>query len=57
MRSVALIAVAIAGAISFGSTAHATGLTPIPLPEPGTLSILGAAVAGLIIGGRFIRRK
>ena len=55
MRSFLVLAAAIAGAASHASTAHATGI--VPIPEPGTLSLFGAALAGLIIGGRFIRRK
>jgi hypothetical protein len=49
------VAAACASSMSLTSTAYAG--VPVPLPEPGTLSILGAAVAGLIVGGRFIRRK
>lgn len=29
----------------------------IPIPEPSALSIYGAAVAGIIIGARLLRRK
>jgi len=55
MRSFALLMAAIGATVSLGSTAHATGIAP--LPEPGILSIVGAALAGVIIGGRFINRK
>jgi hypothetical protein len=55
MRSFLIFAAAIVGAATLATTAHATAI--VAVPEPGTLSLFGAAVAGLIIGGRFLRRK
>lgn len=31
--------------------------TTIPIPEPSMLSIYGAGLAGLVIAGRWLRRK
>jgi hypothetical protein len=55
MRNLKYFVLAVAGSMSLGTSAYAGGV--VAAPEPGTLSIFGAAVAGLIIGSRFIRRK
>ena len=55
MRSLKYFALAVAGLMSLGTSAYAGVI--VAVPEPGTLSLFGAALAGLIIGGRFIRRK
>lgn len=48
--------IAIGSVILAASPALAT-TAPIPVPEPGTLSIYAAGIAGLAIASRFLRRK
>lgn len=57
MRSLVFLAAAALTLVSLGSTANATGSTAVPVPEPGSMSIIAAAMAGLVVAGRFIRRK
>jgi hypothetical protein len=47
----------ITGTGSFGGPTHAFLLTPVAVPEPGSLLLLGAAAAGWAWRARSIRRR
>lgn len=46
----------VAASVALASSPAFAGV-PIPVPEPGALSIIGGVAVAALIGRRFIRRK